>query len=716
MFAGKTLQGRYEILDQLGGGEFRQTFLARNKTAGDRPCILRRRKSISPEPEARLVAKRLFKREAQLFHELGQHDRVPTLLDEFEDDGQFYLVQEYIDGPPLKTELESRQPPSQPAAIALLREMLDPIRHFHYTYGPHLSLHPGSFVRRRADNKLILVEFGTASHSQARDRVAPEAQVYLPKEPHKEEPGFHDDLYAIGLIVIRALVGQPPETFVDAESGAARWRPEARVSTAFADILDKMVHPYFRDRYQNVDDVLADLEALETPLRSVSKTAAPPVPTRSKTPVPPRVPKWVWIAAPVAIVAALVALLWPAWRSSSLTRQCDRLLDAEAAEEALTYCDRAVAMRPNSPQAWEIRGDALYFLERYEGAKTAYQKAIELRPNDPKAWNNLGEALYQLGNFPEALSAYDRALEIDENYLKAWNGKGRTLMRQGDFNAALDAFERAITVNPKDAKSWENKGFVLDYLDRGREARQAYSEALAIYDNRIETDSEDIEARVGKGQVLGKLGRQEDALAAYEAALEVDPNSFRATIAKSNMLFILGRYDEAIETMDRAIELRPNSYLTWHNKGSFLNDRPVSEEGENAKRADYEAAIEAYERALEINPNFYPAWQDKASALIELERYDDALTTLDTAIELQPADPKSWGTRGIALFEKGEYEAAIAALNKALEFNPSDPIAWYYRILALSERREYDRAWESCQEALDRIPDFPDLISLCDTI
>jgi serine/threonine-protein kinase len=103
---GKTLSGRYQIVQHLGGGGFGQTYLAEDLQLPSNPlCVVKQLKPRSTDPLTLQTAKRFFDREAKVLYKLGNHDQIPRLLAHFEQEQEFYLVQECIEGHDLKQEL-----------------------------------------------------------------------------------------------------------------------------------------------------------------------------------------------------------------------------------------------------------------------------------------------------------------------------------------------------------------------------------------------------------------------------------------------------------------------------------------------------------------------------------------------------------------------------------------------------------------------------------
>jgi eukaryotic-like serine/threonine-protein kinase len=83
---------------------------------------------------------RIFESEAQVLAELGEtSDRIPALYAYFEEQGEFYLVQEFIAGQTLTAELAGRQL-SEAETIEVLQEILAGLREVHEVYRSHHRL------------------------------------------------------------------------------------------------------------------------------------------------------------------------------------------------------------------------------------------------------------------------------------------------------------------------------------------------------------------------------------------------------------------------------------------------------------------------------------------------------------------------------------------------------------------------------------------------
>jgi eukaryotic-like serine/threonine-protein kinase len=123
---GKILRQRYKIIQLLGSGGFGDTYLAIDIDLPNHPkCVVKHLKPNS-DPAVLQIVRRLFESEAQVLYRLGNDsDQIPRLFAHFEEQGQFYLVQEFVDGEDLSKEIIPGQRLSEKEVTKLLQEILE---------------------------------------------------------------------------------------------------------------------------------------------------------------------------------------------------------------------------------------------------------------------------------------------------------------------------------------------------------------------------------------------------------------------------------------------------------------------------------------------------------------------------------------------------------------------------------------------------------------
>ena len=261
------------VTDQIGGGGFGLTYLARNLEAPGNPlCVVKQLKPQSDEPETLRVAKRLFDQEAEVLSRLGSHDQIPELLDHFEENGVFFLVQEFIEGESLDKELGKNVRFSQQQVISLLKETLEVLAFVHRQGVIHRDIKPANLVRRRADGRIVLIDFGAvkqigatipAGHAPSSTTVAVGSMGYMPSEQMAGRPQFSSDIYALGIVCVQALTGVTPDQFRQGTlSGELVWQDRAQVGPQLAHILSRCVRYDYRQRFFSAAEVLQDLKSI----------------------------------------------------------------------------------------------------------------------------------------------------------------------------------------------------------------------------------------------------------------------------------------------------------------------------------------------------------------------------------------------------------------------------------------------------------------------
>lgn len=273
---GRTLRDRYQIIKLLVKGGFGHTYLAKDLDLPGHPhCVVKHLQPKDSNPAVLSIAKRLFDTEAQTLYKLGRlHDRIPTLWAHFEDNGEFYLVQEFIAGHDLTEELIPGKRLSESYTITLLQDILEILAVVHQESAIHRDIKPANLMRRE-DGKIVLIDFGAVKEIGtlvARDRrqasltIAIGSHGYMPSEQARGKPKLASDIYAVGTIAIQALTGEHPVSLPeDPQTGELVWRDRTTVSNNLANVLDKMVRDRFSERYQNASEALQAILSLSLP-------------------------------------------------------------------------------------------------------------------------------------------------------------------------------------------------------------------------------------------------------------------------------------------------------------------------------------------------------------------------------------------------------------------------------------------------------------------
>ena len=278
--SGDLLWERYYIVRELGSGGFATTYLAIDRQSKTQTkCVVKQLQPRFNSPAVWANAKERLATEATVLQWLGNHDRIPQLLAHFEENQQFYLVLEFIEGEELELEVQ-RQVLQEPLVVEFLIEILKILNFVHQQGVIHRDIKPTNLIRRRKDGKFTLIDFGAVkeigtlafdSHRKPIETQIIGTPGYMPPEQNNGKPIYSSDLYALGKTAIFAFTGRSPVEWETSETlEISNWYDDIVISKALIEIIERMTAPKIADRYHNANQVLHDLK----PMLAVGKTVA----------------------------------------------------------------------------------------------------------------------------------------------------------------------------------------------------------------------------------------------------------------------------------------------------------------------------------------------------------------------------------------------------------------------------------------------------------
>ena len=357
------LMGRFRVGRSLGAGSFGETFLAEDTQKMNAPCVVKR--LITPNDPAHIAKVReMFEREAKKLDTLSNED-IPKLIAYFEDGGEFYLVQDFIDGNTLDKEINSSRKWTEAEVTSFLLEVLEILAYVHSQGSIHRDIKPNNMMRSKVNQKLVLIDFGAVREvRQTTTNLAIGTTNigtpgYSPAEQSQGKPCYASDVYAIGCIVIQALTGLSPcpngfET--DPNTGEIKWQNLVRVSDSFANIINKMVCYDWRQRYSNGGAALAAVQAWVNP--SVDTSLPPPPP-------PPQPPTRRQFIIGLAVATPLAIVAWDWWKKKSNLSTVTKtpLPPASPSSPATAKIDDIITVNANGQEVSRASSTIQYFIE-----------------------------------------------------------------------------------------------------------------------------------------------------------------------------------------------------------------------------------------------------------------------------------------------------------------------------------------------------------------
>jgi serine/threonine-protein kinase len=265
------LNNRYRIIQTLGTGGFSKTFFAEDTYKPSHPrCVIKQLRILTNynAQAHRLILER-FQREAAVLEELGDGcNQIPKLYAYFSEEGQFYLVQEFIEGQTLSEIVNQDGRLNEGAVKEILINTLPVLQYVHDKGIIHRDIKPDNIILRLSDRKPVLIDFGAVKEIISSEYIIEGSTIaigtpgFSSPEQLMGRPTFASDLYSLGLTAIYLLTGERPQSFQTGETGDLMWKRNLpRLNSTFAEILDKTIKYNPQERYQSATEMLIALSS-----------------------------------------------------------------------------------------------------------------------------------------------------------------------------------------------------------------------------------------------------------------------------------------------------------------------------------------------------------------------------------------------------------------------------------------------------------------------
>ncbi|MBN1922744.1 MAG: protein kinase [Anaerolineae bacterium] len=217
MIQSSTLQNRYRVLRQLGGGGMGTVYLAEDTRLAGHLCAIKELSPANLPATERNWAIQAFRQEAAMLANL-QHPGLTAVTDFFPEEGNWYLVMDFVDGETLETTLERAPGGRLPLndALDITRQLCEVLDYLHKQDPPVVfrDLKPGN-IMLNSQRQVKLIDFGIARHfkpGKTGDTVNLGTPGYAAPEQYGGigQSGPQTDVYSLGAVLLQMVSGYNP--------------------------------------------------------------------------------------------------------------------------------------------------------------------------------------------------------------------------------------------------------------------------------------------------------------------------------------------------------------------------------------------------------------------------------------------------------------------------------------------------------------------------
>src|SRR6516164_7914819 len=623
---GDLIGGRYEILQLLGEGGMGAVYKALDQRV-ERTVAL---KLIRPEMASNPAILARFKQELLTAHQVT-HKNVTRIYDLAEAEGIQFITMEFVEGSDLRRILitHGKLPPEE--SIEIIRQVCLALDAAHSAGVIHRDLKPQNIMQETKTGRVVVMDFGLARSMESEGMAQTGAllgtiEYMSPEQSMGKTLDQRSDIFAVGLIFYELLTGKTPYKSDSAMASLMRRNQERAVPVAeldasvpqvLSDIVSKCLERDVENRYQNVQQILADLDACQGARPTLASSAIYPPAAVAPKPAGLAIP-WKLAAAGLAAVLLLAGglvfkLKGPA-KSSGPHASVSVLVGDFTNHTGDPIFDGTLEPMFN------VALEGASFVNAYNRG-SARQLAQKL----PHPTDKLDEQSARLVAISQGLGAVVTG----------------SLSQRGDgYKLSVEALDARTGKSIATAEvSASNKDeLLLDVPKLAAPIRKALGDTtpvsvqLTAAAGAFQAASLEAAHQYGVAMEQQFAGKMPDALQSFSRASELDPNFARAYAGMAAVSGNMGKPQDAekyvklaMEHVDRMTEreryrIRGLYYLRTENwqrcveeYSDLVKQYPADNSGHNNLSICYKGlhntpkAIEELKQALEILPNNQPA-------------------------------------------------------------------------------------------------------------
>ncbi|MBI3476983.1 MAG: protein kinase [Acidobacteria bacterium] len=668
--------GRYVIRSKLGVGGMGEVYHAED-TKLNRPVALKRvahRLGSDPVFRSRIL------REAQHASTLAS-EHIAAIFDVLEEQGELFLVMEYVEGETLRRRL--RQPLTLEQFFPIATQCVAAVVAAHDHGIVHCDIKPEN-IMLTPEGQVKILDFGLAKHLPRSDRsstfescrsLAGTSGYMAPEVLLEEMPDVRTDVFSLGVVLYEMLTLQQPfftGNFVTTSERILHETPTAirvfnpLVPEPLAGVIMKALAKAPAHRHANARELLGDLHRIQS--GDFSREVETP------TPLPQPGKRKRWLAAAIILMVGVAIVIYPSPPSTPPLAERGWML----------ISDFDTSGNGAIPDKGVREGLTIALQQsRYVNvfSRTRIYEVLQRMKKDgsPRIDEGLGREICQRENLQVLLTgSTERRGQVFQITVRAMDPvQGTFLFAELErFEREDQFFDRADSLAKKIRK---DLGESLDHIQKN-------SRPLA----RVTTPSLAALQLYSRAQDAQDQGRDEQIEGLLRGALELDPDFAMAHLRLGQFYSAaVGKNEKAVTELERAYQLR---------QGLMEREQHRIEAGYYGLQERYEDEAQSLSILVSLYPDDEEAHRELAAAYYDTGQIDKAILELREVLRLNANSAPAFRSLVFYLAHSNQNQAAIAAAREAQKRGIDPPqMHWGLGLAYLAEdevstaRHEFQR-------------------------
>jgi eukaryotic-like serine/threonine-protein kinase len=700
----QTLQkiGKYEVVEVLGKGGMGVVYKAVDPRIGRQVAIKMMTGGFAENPD---LLKRFY-REAQSTGML-QHPNIVIVYDLGDQEGNPYLVMEYLEGEPLDKIISSKREVSMVEKLGFIIQACTGLNYAHQKGIVHRDIKPANLmVLKNGDCKIV--DFGIArvgDNSMTRTGQVVGTITYMsPEQINAQVVDGRSDIFSAGVMLYELLTGILPFEGKDTASTLLKIiheppPPLSKYLETYPKELDEVILRALakdrEERYATAEDFGFDLGRVQ---EAIKKTMVSDYVARAKQAVEksdlPKAKEILQVVLKVdtqhSVAKELMAEVQSRMQRQQRSEQIRQLrshaeeaMSQKMLDDALAYAEQALSLDKTNSELQDLRNVVAAAKQKKDKVDSAIGNAEKARAN-----GDLEAAVKMLADAIAVDPDHSKAKTLHATFTKELSESSKQKQMQGfidearrdisarKFTAAFEVLKKAEAI---DSSSPEVMS-LLNLANSGREQEHKRKE--------LEKYTSEIESALAKDDYQGALKQAEEglkrftndpallkmkALAEKQREAGEKKKFVEEQMAAARKLLEASKAAEALDILNKAAQKVPGDTKLK----SFINMVREAAESEKteAKKAtyiaqakdaighkDYKAAV----KVLEMAQNEIEGSSEIAD-LLQFAR--DEATSTDKRKKVDSAAAEA--QRFIA---ENDYEQAVAVLEQAIKQYPDEEL------------------------------------------